>query len=93
MPPLRIKDGGDDQRPGYDANAASKVKVQMQSGVSPSALVNEAPTIASAALEGQLSTGFHPSALASLVVSASNLSKGKGSHQSGFHPSGGEMQS
>ena len=64
MPPSTINNEGDashdDDRP-----AASKVKVQMQSGVSPSALVITLPTIASAELEGQLSSGFHPSELAS----------------------------
>ena len=57
-------DGGDktfdDVRPD-----ASKVKVQMQSAVNPSALVSVSPTIASAELEGQQSSGFHPSVLAS----------------------------
>ena len=43
----------------------SKVNVQQQSGVSPSALVSHHTIIASAELEGQLSSGFHPSALAS----------------------------
>jgi hypothetical protein len=64
MPPPRINIGGDDAYDDVRANS-SKVKVQQQSGVSPSALVSAAPTIASAALEGQLSSGFHPSALAS----------------------------
>jgi hypothetical protein len=57
-------DGGDatydDARPD-----ASKVKVQMQSMVNTSALVITSPTIASAELEGQQSSGFHPSVLAS----------------------------
>ena len=45
--------------------SVSKGNVQQQLGVSPSALVSNHTTIASAALEGQLSSGFHPSALAS----------------------------
>ena len=65
IPPPRISIGGDDQRLSNDVNAASKVKAQMQLGVSPSALVNIPPTIASAVLEGQQSSGFHPSVLAS----------------------------
>ena len=65
MPPLKINDGGDDQRLSDDANAASKVKVQMQSASNPSALVMTIPTIASAELEGQQSSDFHPSVLAS----------------------------
>ena len=63
MPPPKIFNGGDDYH-NDDSPYASKVKVQQQSGVSPSALVSHI-TIASAALEGQLSSGFHPSALAS----------------------------
>jgi hypothetical protein len=65
MPPPSINIGGDGQRLSDDVNAASKVKVQMQSVVNPSALVNASPTIASAELEGQQSSGFHPSVLAS----------------------------
>jgi hypothetical protein len=65
MPPPRFNDGGDGQRLNDDINAASKVKAQMQVGVSPPALVNTSPTIASAELEGQQSSGFHPSVLAS----------------------------
>ena len=61
MPPSRLNNGGDDQR----LDDVSKVNVQQQLGVSPSALVSYHTTIASAALEGQLSSGFHPSALAS----------------------------
>ena len=60
MPPPQIANGRD----GQSLNDVSKVNVQSQSGVSPSVLVIR-PTIASAALEGQLSSGFHPSALAS----------------------------
>ena len=60
MPPFKTIIGGDDKY----IHDASKVNVQQQSGVSPSALV-VSPTTASAALEGQLSSGFHPSALAS----------------------------
>ena len=65
MPPPRVNIGGDDKRLHDDANAASKVKAQMQSGVSPSALVFTSPPIASAELEGQQSSGSHPSVLAS----------------------------
>ena len=61
MPPTKFNDGADGQR----LTDVSKVNVQQQLGVSPSALVNHHTTIASAALEGQLSSGFHPSALAS----------------------------
>ena len=64
MPPSQINNGGDVNHDDVLSDV-SKVNVQQQSGVSPSALVNAAPTIASAALEGQLSSGFHPSALAS----------------------------
>ena len=64
MPPLIIDNGGDDMNDDT-RHDVSEVKVQQQSGVSPSALVSAAPTIASVALEGQLSSGFHPSALAS----------------------------
>ena len=56
-----INGGGDGQL----FTNVSKVNVQQQLGVSPSALVSYHTTIASAALEGQLSSGFHPSALAS----------------------------
>jgi hypothetical protein len=64
MPPPQIINGGDDT---YDdvTSDASKVKSQQKSGVSPSALVSHHTTTASAELEGQLSSGFHPSALAS----------------------------
>ena len=66
MPPSEIAIEGDDYRISrVSRNDVSKAKVQQQLGVSPSALVNTSPTTASAALEGQLSTGFHPSALAS----------------------------
>ena len=64
MPPPMSNDGGDNTYDDVRPNA-SKVKVQMQSGVSPSALVKTSPTIASAELEGQQSSGFHPSVLAS----------------------------
>ena len=60
MPPPQITNGGDGQR----RTDVSKVNVQQQLGVSPSALVIKSTT-ASAELEGQLSSGFHPSALAS----------------------------
>jgi hypothetical protein len=65
MPPPQIKKGVDGQRLKDFADDASKVKVQMQMGVSPSVLVSTSPTIASAELEGQQSSGFHPSVLAS----------------------------
>ena len=65
MPPPSINVRGDGQRLSDDVNAASKVKVQMQSASNPSALVMTMPTIASAVLEGQQSSGFHPSVLAS----------------------------
>ena len=65
MPPPQIKNGVDGQRLKDFADDASKVKDQMQMGVSPSALVRTSPTIASAELEGQQSSGFHPSVLAS----------------------------
>ena len=65
MPPPSIDIGVDGQRLSDDVNAASKVKVQMQSASNPSALVMTIPTIASAELEGQQSSGFHPSVLAS----------------------------
>ena len=70
MPPLNGNIGGDDKRhhdarPSDDRSHASKVKVQMQSVTNPSALVISTPTIASAELEGQQSSGFHPSVLAS----------------------------
>ena len=64
MPPSMINGGGDDTHDDVRLNV-SKVKVQQQLGVSPSALVSHHTTIASAALDGQLSSGFHPSALAS----------------------------
>ena len=63
MPPSMTNGGGDDTHDDVRLNV-SKVKVQQQLGVSPSALVIQSTT-ASAALEGQLSSGFHPSALAS----------------------------
>ena len=60
MPPPQIINGGDGQR----LTDVPKVNVQQQLGVSPSALAIKSTT-ASAELEGQLSSGFHPSALAS----------------------------
>ena len=67
MPPPTsniLNDGEDDAHDDVRPDAL-KIKAQMQSGVSPSALVNASPTIASAELEGQQSSGFHPSVLAS----------------------------
>ena len=64
MPPPIVNVRGDD-RLNYISPDASKVNVQLQLGVSPSALVSASPTIASAELEGQQSSGFHPSVLAS----------------------------
>ena len=64
MPPRKINDGRDGIHDDVRLSV-SKVNVQQQLGVSPSALVSHHTTIASAALEGQLSLGFHPSALAS----------------------------
>ena len=63
LPPGKIN-GGDGRL--YDVSPdVLKFNVQLQSGVSPSALVSTSPTIASAELEGQQSSGFHPSVLAS----------------------------
>ena len=63
MPPSQIIHEGEVSYDDVRRNV-SKVNVKQQLGVSPSALVTHT-TIASAALEGQLSSGFHPSALAS----------------------------
>jgi hypothetical protein len=71
MPPPIVNNGGDgqrlhDDRPNDDVRPdASKIKAQMLSVINPSALVITSPTIASAELEGQQSSGFHPSVLAS----------------------------
>ena len=64
MPPPMISNGGDGHIHSVSIDDY-KVNVQRQSGVSPSALVISTPTIASAELEGQQSSGFHPSVLAS----------------------------
>ena len=64
MPPSMIIDEGDGRPITISPDDRLKVKVQQLMGVSPSALVSHT-TIASAELEGQLSSGFHPSALAS----------------------------
>ena len=64
MPPPGKINGGDGRL--YIVSPdVFKANAQLQSGVSPSALVNATPTIASAELEGQQSSGFHPSVLAS----------------------------
>ena len=64
MPPPKVNIGGDGHLSNISPDDRLKVKAQMKSGVSPSTLVIN-PTIASAELEGQQSSGFHPSVLAS----------------------------